>query len=107
MEKGYDQLKINNNENFLLRMMFDIYKRQTKESRFKIILESKKIKIKETDRLETFNRLINDANRRITAQNKLENMKNELNEEENYNKKTYTDQEWLAIYKKRYIRLFT
>ena len=100
--KHFDQVKYSNHE-FLHRMMFDIYKRQTKEERFNKFIESNKVCASEIDRLETFNRLINDANRRIYAQNNLQVLKNEVNEEEIVlNKKSYSTREWQDIYKGRF-----
>jgi len=82
--------------------MFDIYKRQTKETRFQKLIESNKVFIPEEDRIEAFNRLINDANRRKSAQVHMENIKEEINNEEEINKRYYTQKEWEDIYKGRY-----
>ena len=51
-----------------------------------------------------FNRLIEDANRRITERNKIENEK--MNEDISYitniNSKKYSDEEWNIIYNERF-----
>ena len=102
--KNYSQLKISKDENFMERMKFDIYKRQIKEERVNKLVEQNKIKIEEEERIKAFNRLIEDANRRIEAQENLELMKNKL--EEDLTKppeKKYTQEEWENIYKERFI----
>ena len=102
--KNYSQLKISKEENFMERMKFDIYKRQIKEERVNKLVEQNKIKIEEEERIKAFNRLIEDANRRIEAQENLELMKNKL--EEDLTKppeKKYTPEEWENIYKERFM----
>ena len=102
--KNYSQLKISKEENFMERMKFDIYKRQIKEERVNKLVEQNKIKIEEEERIKAFNRLIEDANRRIEAQENLELMKNKL--EEDLTKppeKKYTPEEWENIYKERFL----
>ena len=84
------------------RMLFDIFKRQTKEERLNKLIEKNKVKISETDRIKTFNRLIEDANRRIEAQDQLDDLKNQI-EPNNQNFKKYKEEEWEEIYEERYI----
>jgi hypothetical protein len=59
--------------------------------------------IREEDRINTFNRLIQDANRRIEANNELERIKSQLNikYESNLHKK-YNSNDWETIYTKRF-----
>ena len=58
---------------------------------------------KKDERISAFNRLISDANRRLEAQENLENMKNKLSEDLiNNEKKKYSDEIWNEIYKKRF-----
>jgi len=83
------------------RMFFDIFKRQTKDERLGKIIEKNKVKIEENDRIKAFNRLIEDANRRLEAQENIEALKVELNkgiEDE----KNYTSKDWEEIYNQRY-----
>lgn len=82
------------------RMLFDIFKRQTKELRLNKLIEKNKIKISESQRIKTFNRLIEDANRRIEAQDQMEEMKNQVNYY-NPNSKRYNEEEWEDIYEER------
>lgn len=72
LEKQYSSTKISKDEEFMRRMMFDIFKRQTKEYRLENILETSKPKLDELQRVEAFNRLIEDANRRIDQSQKNE-----------------------------------
>jgi len=105
--KEYSHLKINNDEDFMKRMLFDIFKRQTKEERMEKLLENNKVKMNEVERIKTFNRLIEDANRRLEAQENMEAMKNKILEQEmigmNSGKKI-TQEEWEEIYMERFLR---
>ena len=87
LTKDYNLLHIDKDENFMERMKFDIYKRQIREDRINKLIEEYKIKIDENDRIKAFNRLIEDANRRIEAQVNLEIMKNKLDKDDKNNKK--------------------
>ena len=103
IQKDYSHLHIDKNEEFLNRMQFDIYKRQLKEDKINKLIQKNKIKIDENDRIKTFNRLIKDANRRLEAQEKLENSKKCINNEiRNTNNKKYNEKEWEEIYNKRF-----
>jgi hypothetical protein len=101
LTKDYNLLHIDKDENFMERMKFDIYKRQIREDRINKLIEEYKIKIDENDRIKAFNRLIEDANRRIEAQVNLEIMKNKLDKDDKNNKK-YNEKEWGEIYKNRF-----
>ena len=96
----------NQNNNFLERMKYDSLKRKNKETKLNELFEKNKNKYKlnESERTKTFNRLIDDANRRII-------MKQELIENEKYltdykelleNSKKYNQEEWEKIYRKRF-----
>ena len=101
--KDYSYFRIDKDNDFLKRMQFDIYKRQIKEDKINQLLEQKKPKIDEDERIKAFNRLIIDANRRIEAQENLESMKNKLEEDITSGpQKKYTDDEWKEIYNKRF-----
>ena len=101
--KEYSNIHLDKSENFLKRMKFDICKRQMKEYKINELIEQNKAKMDEEGRIEAFNRLISDANRRLEAQENLENMKNKLSEDLISNeKKKYSDEIWNEIYKKRF-----
>ena len=94
-------MKIDKDEDFMRRMLFDIFKRQTKEQRLNKLIEKNKVKINESERIKTFNRLIEDANRRIEAQDQMEELKNQIQQNQG-NVKKYKLDEWDDIYEERY-----
>lgn len=98
--KEYAHLKIDKDEDFMRRMLFDIFKRQTKEERLGKLVEKNKVKINEQERIKTFNRLIEDANRRIEAQDQMEEMRTQL-DRLNVNNKKYKFDQWEEIYNDR------
>ena len=101
--KKYSYIHVDKDENFLNRMKFDIFKRQSKEEKINALIEQNKAKIDEDERISAFNRLISDANRRLEAQDNLENMKNKLSEDIiNNDKKKYNNEVWNEIYNKRF-----
>ena len=59
-------------KNFLSRMKFYAIKQQTRNDVIHILIEKNKPKIKESEKLKTFNRLIEDSNRRAEAKNRIE-----------------------------------
>ena len=104
--KDYSFIHPEKSENFLERMEFDYYKRKNKEKKINELVEQNKnrYKLNESERKKTFNRLNEDANRRII-------LKQELLENEKYltdyreifdNSKKYNQDEWDKIYKKRF-----
>ena len=89
--------------NFINRMRNDINKRQLKDIEINKYIEQNKVKMDEEERIQAFNRLISDANRRIEAQENVENMKYKLSEDlMAKEKKKYNDEEWKEIYEKRF-----
>ena len=98
--KDYSQLYINKDDKFLNRMKFDVYKRQSKNERIKKI---NKIKINEVQRIKSFNRLIEDANIRIEAQENIENLQGKLSLNlVAPSHKKYNYNQWDYIYKNRF-----
>ena len=101
--KDYSYIHVDKAEKFLNRMQFDIHKRQLKEDRINELVEQNKVRIDEDERISAFNRLISDANRRLEAQENIENMKNKLSEDLiNNEKKKYSNEVWNEIYNKRF-----
>lgn len=101
LSKEYSQTKISKDESFMQRMLFDVFKRQTKEDRIEKLMDRNKLKIDEGDRVQAFNRLIEDANRRLEASDKLDDMKDNLDEWQDPAKKV-TKNEWEQIYADRF-----
>lgn len=82
------------------RMLFDIFKRQTKDDRLDKLIDKNKIKIDENLKIQAFNRLIEDANRRLEAQDKMEDLENKLRISCKSEKKI-SKENWEDIYKNR------
>lgn len=101
--KEYSHMKIDKDESFMKRMLFDVFKRQTKEERIEKLIDGRKVKMDEQERVKTFNRLIEDANRRIEAQEKLEKLNGRNESDFSFNKK-YKTEEWDDIYDERFIK---
>lgn len=102
--KEFCNLHISTEQNFLERMKFDIYKRQIKEKKVDDFVQNNKVKIKEENKIKTFNHLIEDANRRLKAQINAENLNTQLSQDLFFKEgpKKYNDDEWDIIYKKRF-----
>ena len=103
LNKDYSSLHSNQNNNFLQRMKFDIYKRQIREDRLNQLINQNKVKIDEEERIRTFNHLIEDANKRFEAYEKMEKIKKALDEDLTAGEhRKYTKKEWNKIYDKRF-----
>lgn len=83
----------------------DVESRLIKEDKIMSIITIKKGKLKEEERLKTFNRLISDANRRLEDINKTK----EIIKQEEYerilrekSKKRYKEKDWEEIYEERF-----
>ena len=100
--KEYHHLKLTNQSDFMARMLFDVFKRQSKDKRIENMVKEKKKKIDETKRVKTFNRLIEDANRRLEKKNHQEKYDEDVDEMNRYIKshKKYNPDEWNEIYKR-------
>ena len=102
--KEFSNLHINTDENFLERMKFDINKRQIKEKKVNEFVNKNKVKIKEENKIKTFNHLIEDANRRLKAHSNLSNLNLQLGHDyiSKDEHKKYNDDEWKNIYRQRF-----
>ena len=104
--KDYSFIHAEKDDNFLNRMEFDFMKRKNKEKTLNELVEKNKNKYKlnEAERKKAFNRLIDDANRRIIKNQELkENEKFLTDYKEIFdNNKKYNQEEWDKIYKKRF-----
>ena len=103
--KEYSNIKPKKENGFLKRMKFYSLKRKKNQEKINKLIEENKVKINKIEIDKTFNRLINDANRRIIQ--KKEEIKNkELEEEEEINKENnyikYNNEEWNKIYEERF-----
>jgi hypothetical protein len=99
--RNHDKLRISKDDgDFMKRMLLDTFIRQTKEERLNQLVEKSKVKIDEGERLKAFNRLIEDANRRMEASDNLEALKMKLEEKAPPGKK-YSEEDWKYIYYER------
>ncbi len=105
LNKEIARTKPSNKEKFIDRMMFDIFKRQTKENRIDILVTKNRVKIAEEDKVNTFNRLIDDANRRLEANEKMTHLKSHLDRlssSQETCRRTDSNQ-WDKIYTERFL----
>lgn len=111
--KEFTKLRPNKSQNFLERMKFDVNNRQMKENKMNDFIKTTRRKVNEKEITKSFNRLIEDANRRIEANQKMKIFKEQEENEDkiklnnymygkNYNKK-YNKNQWKDIYKKRFL----
>ena len=104
--KDYSNIHPEKEEGFLQRMQFDSLKRKNKDIKMNELLENKKkkYKVKEAQREKAFDRLMDDANRRlIIKQEMLENEKYLMDYKDLMNNgKKYNKEEWNKIYNKRF-----
>ena len=86
--KDYSSCKPNNND-FLSRMQFYSIKKQTESKIINIMIRKQTPKIKESEKIITFNRLIEDANRRLVKKNQMLINENINEKKNNENKKKF------------------
>jgi hypothetical protein len=100
--KTHDKIKVGRDDGtFMKRMVLDVFIRQTKDKRLNELLDKRKIRITEGDKIKAFNRLIEDANRRMEAIDNLESVK--LSMEEPLPEKKYSYHQFMDVYN-RYIK---
>jgi hypothetical protein len=104
--KKYAHLKIENDRKFIDRMDFYAIKKQFKDNKINELLQNKKVKIKFEEKVDTFNRLIKDANRRTDGKRRVdihnENTDSILPEVNSKSKEKMTSEKWDKIYKERF-----
>ncbi len=103
--RGITSRKLDMNSNFLQRMEEDVHNRHSKDKILNVIIEATKPRINESQRINTFNRLINDANHRMEkhVKKKEEQVKN-VNHQHSKDKtrKTHMNNDWEKIYEERF-----
>ena len=101
--RDYSNLRPNIQNGFLQRMQFDSLKRKNKNEMVNELVEKNKYKMNEPEIKKVFNRLNNDANRRIIEKKQKEILDYESDlKEELDNEKRYNEKEWNKIYQKRF-----
>ena len=93
--------KKRNFDEFIKRNYAILEKKKGFENRKNFLFEKKREMKTEQERIEGFNRLIDDANRRFEAKERAEQMLKDIKNKGN--SKKYTSEEWKEIYKKRFI----
>ena len=111
-QKQYKKYKFDKSKDFLERMDIDINKRKCMNNIMEKFIEESKFKVNEVKKIKTFNRLIEDSNRRYEAYDKMmefledeDNKNNELLKMElNKENKKYNEKEWNKIYEQRFLK---
>lgn len=102
-------------ESFNERMEFYVAKQKIKEEKINELIALARPHIEEKDKIETFNRLIQDANRRTEVKKCLENINSDMlimnmirnNQQQRSTSVKMTHEEWEKIYKDRFIAKLT
>ena len=108
--KDYSNIRPNKDDKFLQRMQFESLKRKNQAEKINELAEKSKPKIDESELKETFNRLVDDANRRFIQKQGINDIDKEkekdkdigFNNLENSSPKKYNEEEWNEIYNKRF-----
>ena len=92
---------------FIERMNYDVQRRQTKNSKRIQLLHTQRPTLPECERTQSFNRLIEDANRRREKQETLKeqnNVQQQQQQQVNQTSKKFTPQQWNQVYNERFIQ---
>ena len=115
--KDYSNIRPNKDDKFLQRMQFESLKRKNQDEKINELVEKNKRKINEAELKRTFNRLVDDANRRFIEKQGIHDIDNEKEKEKSKEKeedmisfkdlevvspKKYSEEEWEEIYNKRF-----
>ncbi len=105
--REYFKLHPNMQDNFLKRMEIDIEIRQSKDKVLEEFIQKTKLRMSEDDIIKGFNRLIEDANRREEAKQRIELYKKKKEEEEIEKlkeefKKKCNPNKWKELYNNRF-----
>ena len=110
--KDYVNIRPNKDDKFLQRMQFESLKRKNQAEKINELVEKSKHKVDEAELKETFNRLVDDANRRFIEKQGINDIGKEKEKEQDKdmifknlemtNQKKYNEEEWEEIYNKRF-----
>ena len=104
----YSKMEFNDNDDFIQRMDNYSSKRRLQEEKINELLKKQKPTLPEDKLIKTFNRLIEDSNRRNESKNKQicsdDILMNEINHHLKKNKsdKTIIKRDWKVIYNERF-----
>ena len=105
LNKEYSSIRQDKENDFLERMQFDSLKRNNKNKILNKLIEKNKVKLNEPQREKAFNRLMNDANRRLFEKKQkqtIDDIHNIIKNKDIDNDKKYNEEEWNEIYQKRF-----
>ena len=91
-----------NFDEFIKRNYAILERKKGTENRKNFLFEQKREMRSEQERIEGFNRLIDDANRRFEAKERAEQMLHDIKSSKKGNNKKYSTEEWKEIYKTRF-----
>ena len=92
-----------NFDEFIKRNYAILERKKGVENRQNFLFEHKREMRSEQERIEGFNRLIDDANRRFEAKERAEQMLYDIKNSKKGNNKKYSSEEWKEIYNKRFV----
>ena len=92
-----------NFDEFIKRNYAILERKKGLENRKNFLFEHKREIRSEQERIDGFNRLIDDANRRFEAKERAEQMLHDIKNSKKGNNKKYSSEEWKEIYNKRFI----
>ena len=92
-----------NFDEFIKRNYAILERKKGLENRKNFLFEHKREMRSEQERIEGFNRLIDDANRRFEAKERAEQMLYDIKNSKKGNNKKYSSEEWKEIYNKRFV----
>ena len=92
-----------NFDEFIKRNYAILERKKGTENRKNFLIEQKREMRSEQERIEGFNRLIDDANRRFEAKERAEQMLYDIKNSKKGNNKKYSSEEWKEIYNKRFV----
>ena len=91
-----------NFDEFIKRNYAILERKKGTENRKNFLFEQQREMRSEQERIEGFNRLIDDANRRFEAKERAEQMLHDIKSSKKGNNKKYSTEEWKEIYKSRF-----
>lgn len=110
IEKEFSKVN-STNESFNERLKFNVSKQKIKNEKINELVDLTKPHIEEKKKIATFNRLIQDANRRIEVKQRLENINSDIllmnairnNHKTRSSSVKINHEEWIKIYQDRFM----
>ena len=102
IDKKLGCLLLHKEKPFIERMNYDVQRRQSKNSKRIQLLHTQRPTLPECERIQSFNRLIEDVNRRREKQETLKEQS--AVQQANQSSKKFTPQQWNQVYKERFVQ---